>query len=108
MDLNNSNRVSMFDRRESIPMSANGSASINSPNSILNNGSNGTLVNTNQNQNQNTLRRASTITSTTNKGRRASMFDPIDPTELQKTLYQNQVCRVYISLFYSSFNSDRC
>lgn len=22
--------------------------------------------------------------------RRASMFDPIDPTELQKTLYQNQ------------------
>ena len=25
-----------------------------------------------------------------NKGRRTSMFDPIDPLELQKTLYQNK------------------
>jgi hypothetical protein len=30
------------------------------------------------------------VTSCINKTRRTSMFDPIDPLELQKTLYQNK------------------
>jgi len=30
------------------------------------------------------------VTSCSGKGRRTSMFDPIDPLELQKTLYQNK------------------
>lgn len=35
--------------------------------------------------------------------RRASMFDPIDPTELQKTLYQTK-SNVYISLIFLFIN----
>lgn len=34
--------------------------------------------------------------------RRASMFDPIDPTELQKTLYQNQQLVIYSVFIYSA------
>ena len=34
--------------------------------------------------------------------RRASMFDPIDPTELQKTLYKS--VKLVFNIFYNQFN----
>ena len=40
-----------------------------------------------------------TYSSKSSVRRRASMFDPIDPTELQKTLYQN-----YNNVFNSFIN----
>lgn len=35
--------------------------------------------------------------------RRASMFDPIDPTELQKTLYQSKINVIFIFLLFLPF-----
>jgi hypothetical protein len=86
----------IFDRRESMQVSPNGSSTIGSNNNILN-GSN--------------LRKGSGAIAITSKTvRRASMLEPIDPTEIQKTLYKNQVS--YLShlisvIFYNFLITDK-
>ena len=48
--------------------------------------------------------RKSSLNAISMKGRRASMLEPIDPTELQKTLYKETVSNLISADFYSYFN----